>query len=871
MRLAGAWMIRQTDPLTALSAGFIDDSRSMTLEHLPPHRDFHSRIHLPVSLPHQPAVAAFIALAIGIAIDRQFNPGLTLYGIVWLACCTLLLIQKVRNGRVSAIVVLAICCCVGAARHHSFWWIIPQDDVSRFAADGHRPILLVGRILNRPAVRYSESADATLSRAQLTDTTSCDIECQQLANREVSGRVRLTVAGHLTHVRVGDLVSVHGLFGTPEPSSNPGDFDYSDYLRRHGVRCVIRSSHPDAVSLLQPATRWDAGRAIDSLRRQAQVILERELSSKVLPVASAILLGNRDQIGDDLRRTFVESGTMHLLAISGLHVGILAVLIWMTCRVLGLSVRASAFVLIVSIVGYAMVTEARPPVIRASILIAIAAVGRAAFRKTSLTNMLAIAGIVLLLWNPADLFDVGARLSFLAVAGIALANRIRPIPNDSNERPTRRGRISVSDHLAEWFQRQKTNVVQGMRMMVGITLLSAPLVAKEFHIVSPIGMVINIGLIMLVAPILWCGYAMLFCGFLIPPLAPCFATMFEAGLKLILQVAETGSSFSLGHRYVSGPEGWWLAGYLVIAVLPLGFVARHDRLRCWFAALLVWTLIGQAAALRSTAPNGLRCTFISVGHGLCVFIETPNGRCLLYDSGTMGSQHRAFDAASGTIWSRRRNRVDAVVVSHADIDHFNGLPELFEAMSVGQLLTTRTVANQPGPAAKTLIHAANGADIPVEILRVGDKIRMDDAVAIRVLHPEPGSTPSSDNADSLALSIEFAGRRILLTGDLEAEGLQQLLNQPPLHSNILLSPHHGSRAANTPELAAWARPQWVVASCSRSDSISHLVPVYADSTVLTTSIHGAITFEIRPDGTIQLETFHPDRPLIAQPQRRSAH
>ena len=840
----------------------------MAMEHMSPNSDFRSRVDRHSSLPHQPAVAAFAALAIGVAVDRHFNPGLTFWGIAFLlGCMALILIMffpTVRNGRSFTIAILAMCCSVGAARHHSFWWMLPNDDVSRFASDSHRPVHLIGRILNRPTVRFNDSVDNSLSRAQLTDLTSCFVDCHKLGNHNVSGRIQLTVAGHLTHVRSGDIVSVHGMFGTPQPASNPGEIDFAELLRRRRVRCEIRSSHPDAISKLQSAGSWGFGPTIGSLRRQAQVILDRELSSEVRPVASAILLGNRDRIDNNLRQSFIESGTMHLLAISGLHVGILAVLIWMICRMMGLSARSTAFVLIVSIAGYAMVTEARPPVIRASILISIAALGRPAHRKASLTNMLATAGIILLLWNPSDLFDVGARLSFLAVIGIALANRIQPTADDVDQSPMRRGRITLSDQVAAGAQKQRNNIVQGIWLMLGITLLTAPLVAKEFHIVSPIGMVINIGLIILVAPILWCGYAMLFCGFLLPPLTPIFAELFEAGMKFILLVAETGSTISVGHRYVVGPEGWWVGGHLVIAVLPLFFVLRTHQLRRWIAGLLAWTLIGQAASFRSTAPDGLRCTFISVGHGLSVLIETSNGRCLLYDSGTMGSQLRATRAASATIWSRRRNRVDAVVVSHADIDHFNGMPGLFEVLSVGQLFTTRGVADQPGRSARALINAARAADIPIQTLRAGDKIRLDNSVLMDVLHPEPGSIPSSDNADSLTLSIEFAGKRVLLTGDLESEGLQQLLNQPPLHSDILLSPHHGSRAANTGELADWASPGWVVASCGRSDSIGHLVKTYADAKVLATSVHGAITFEIRPDGSIKLETFHLDRPIATR-------
>lgn len=132
---------------------------------------------------------------------------------------------------------------------------------------------------------------------------------------------------------------------------------------------------------------------------------------------------------------------------------------------------------------------------------------------------------------------------------------------------------------------------------------------------------------------------------------------------------------------------------------------------------------------------------------------------------------------------------------------------------------------------------------------------LDPDVTVEVIHPLPDSESSSDNANSVVVMVTYADRRILITGDIEEEGLDDLLRRDSITCDILLSPHHGSRTANTAELANKTKPSWVVASCGRGDSVRYLNDVFTDSRVLTTAGDGAVTFTISPAGNIQVNTF----------------
>jgi competence protein ComEC len=141
-------------------------------------------------------------------------------------------------------------------------------------------------------------------------------------------------------------------------------------------------------------------------------------------------------------------------------------------------------------------------------------------------------------------------------------------------------------------------------------------------------------------------------------------------------------------------------------------------------------------------------------------------------------------------------------------------------------------------------------------VRDGDRLRLDDGVEIRVLHPPFGRPHSDDNANSIVLSIEFAGRRILLTGDLEGHGQTTLLSTPPVAVDVLQSPHHGSRRANSAALGDWANPKEVVISADARVDFKSLRAAYDPETRITsTDDAGAITFEIHPDGTLERTTY----------------
>jgi competence protein ComEC len=363
---------------------------------------------------------------------------------------------------------------------------------------------------------------------------------------------------------------------------------------------------------------------------------------------------------------------------------------------------------------------------------------------------------------------------------------------------------------------------------------------------------------------MWSGYSFLMIGLLVPVAAAPFGRLFDACLWGLIRSVTWASSVQFGHLDVAGPPTWWMVGYyLGVAMLLLG---GHSTLRRKIAirGLLAWATIGLGAGLVPHASNGMSCRFLAVGHGLSVLVELPDGKTLLYDAGSMGDPRRAARIVSQELRRRGRRQIDVVIISHADADHCNGLPELLSEVTVGSVLIGPGFLNDRQPLPKDIVEQCAQQHVPVGLLSAGHRVLLNSEVTIRVLHPAEDFYSNKDNPLSLVTAVEYGGRRILLTGDLEGDGLTALLRQPALPCDVFLAPHHGSRAANPPQLARWSTPQWVIVSTQEADSEERVAASFSEETrVLATARHGAIEFHIDPHGELSATTFRGGR--LSQP------
>ena len=263
-----------------------------------------------------------------------------------------------------------------------------------------------------------------------------------------------------------------------------------------------------------------------------------------------------------------------------------------------------------------------------------------------------------------------------------------------------------------------------------------------------------------------------------------------------------------------------LRGWLVVRQIALAV--------CWLGCG-VWL-----ATTRAANHDSMECTFLAMGHGTCVVLELPGGQTVLYDVGSIGSPEGASRCVAAYLWSRGITHIDAIVLSHADIDHYNGIPGLLERFSVGCIYVSphmfkqplgnsaghdarkpvlADIADRPSSAPEYLRSMIEFRGIPLTLVALADQLPATDSrTRMHVLHPDRLRMAGDDNANSIVLAVEYEGWRILLPGDLESPGLEAVLAGTPYDCDVLLAPHHGSDHSDPAGFAAWCHPEWVVVS-----------------------------------------------------------
>jgi competence protein ComEC len=356
------------------------------------------------------------------------------------------------------------------------------------------------------------------------------------------------------------------------------------------------------------------------------------------------------------------------------------------------------------------------------------------------------------------------------------------------------------------------------------------------------------------------GIALLTMQALVPFASGLVAFVCDKSITLLRDSVSFAEGLPWGHFWVPGPPHWWTVGFYGLLAGLLMFGRRVPR-RWALAAFSLWLAAGfGSAAWPPLATGTLRCTFLSMGHGTCVVLQTPDGKCLLYDTGSLFSPDQATSSIAEYLCAEGITGLDGLFHSHADVDHFNAMPGLLRRFSAAKVLVSPVmfephVHRDKESAPRRLQRELDNADVPIREIFGGDRINLGDGATVEVLHPPRAPLLGlSDNAYSVVILLKYSGCRVLLTGDLESPGLEDVLAELPRDIDVLMAPHHGSRFSDPPGLADWCTPEWVVISGGDEAGSAEAAETYrtAGAHVLHTSRQGAIQFCISGrDMTVQ--------------------
>jgi competence protein ComEC len=619
-----------------------------------------------------------------------------------------------------------------------------------------------------------------------------------------------------------------------------------------------RDTAPGAATPRETDLSWPSRLRVRASRRLAD-----RLPADVRPTARALLLAERDELPAEVRRRFADAGLAHLLAISGMHVGILAAVVLALVSTLAPG-RIRPIVAAGLVGAYVLVIGAPAPAARAGLLFGGWAWGRSRGRPLRPGDLIGAAALVALVSRPALLVEPGFQLSFAGFGGVALGgSAVAP------RRAGPGGRRAPRSASRNAGRRLAVLAAAG----TGAFLATAPIAAAHFGRVAPVSILSHFAGTPLV------GLAVVgLCASMLPGFAAGIgADAATWAIRVLHSAAGALADLPGAHGDAAPPDlvHWlaWAAGW--VAVARWSGTGRPIRALVP-AAVAVFLLLSGPAVGRLRPPGPVLLCTLAVGQGDAALLRTPARRWIVFDGGPASAPGAGRETLSSGLLRRRARSVALAVLSHPDLDHLGGLETVLAEMPVGGLLDSGDPL--PRPAYARLLATLDARGIPWVEGRAGTRLVVD-GVDLLVLGPparggpgartEPGPLPGAGtgagrpapgaaNATSLVVRVAVGGFRYLNTGDATREEEAALLRAWPaesLRADLLKVGHHGSRTSTSSAWLGAVRPALAVISAGPGNRYGHphaeVLRELARSGVADvwrTDHDGTLCVEVEPDG-----------------------
>ncbi len=752
----------------------------------------------------------------GIGLAQRFNPPWTIYLAAFFLGTSGFISLKLNHPALTKTLIFLLFLCGGIIHaspslqpptdpHHIYNLIAQKQEAS-----------IIGILHTMPS-----SGD---------ETTSFIIKTKEIIqpseSKPSSGLIRVTMPGVLPKGFIpGDLVLIRSTLSRIPPPSTPGEFDYRSFLAQQNVWIKGWIPSPVYLAKIKPDHDFSLSHNLQYLpektRHSIALFLDQTLPQEKAGLYRALLLGDKRGIPPPLVENFKSAGVMHLLAISGLHMALLAFcsiafFTWLfklnPRLLLAFQVKKIAALLsLIPLTIYALLAGFNPPVVRSLIMVSVFVLAQIWDRQWSLRNNIAIACFLILLVQPDQISSPSFQLSFAAVISISLFAPFFYWPE------TLQNTENKQSHLKKIFIWTRSALLVSLAAMAG----TFPLLLYYFNRFSPISPIATL----VIEPFL-CFWSLLLglTACLALPFSPWLAGWLlkigEPGLLAVEHAVTWFASLSFATIWLPTPT----AVEIILYYLSLVLVSQIKRTKLFTIAavcclsLLVGTILFSTAK-EKTNPNTI-ISFLDVGQGSATVLELPNDHCILIDCGQQRHRRRTDIGQTLIAPFLRRNRImalDQVVITHPHADHFNGLFSILKHFKPRILWINGTFSKNP--EYHTLLALARRIGTEIRVPKIGEKlyedkdIWLENIAGLHLTAENENSSNLSTNDKSLVLRLHHGQSRVLFPGDISWVAEKILLKEKyDLKADILLAAHHGADDSNSIEFLKAVAPEYIVIS-----------------------------------------------------------
>ncbi len=608
----------------------------------------------------------------------------------------------------------------------------------------------------------------------------------------------------------GDLIEIKGEYSAPEVARSYKGFDYSQYLKTLNIYGTIKVEESKIINKNQLSPILIS---INNIKEKMIDNANRNMPKRTANLLLGILIGERDNIQEDIIESFRTANLSHILAVSGAHTSYIILGITYLISKSKTPKRIGYIITIINLLIFIIITGASYSVVRACIMAIVVIGAKICYRKENFFTSICISLIIILIQNPFAINDIGLKLSFMGTAGIVIFNK------------------SITNFFIKLKIKQK--IAEALSVTFSAQLMIMPITILNFNTISLTFFISNILASPLLGIIIIFGFISIFISSILNPISKVLFLILHIFLELLILVSKVTEKIPGSSILVKTPNILFaIVYYILILFFNYFFVIKQNPTRRFHKkiikiitiknikngfkviAVVFLIMLLLTRIVRIINPT-LKIYFIDVGQGDSTLIVTPKNKKILIDGGE-GKTNVLFQY----LLDRRINKIDYIIISHFDSDHCNGLIEIIEKMRVENIVMSKQ--SKESEEYKKILEIIKQKNIKVSSVKAEDKIIIEKNLYTKILNPAEKFEFQDLNNNAIVAKLVYKNFSMLFTGDIEkAEENLAKKYKNELKSTILKVAHHGSKTSTSEEFLKYVEPQIALIGVGENNKFGH--------------------------------------------------